>query len=29
MTDGGQEPSNLDLYLDSQLSGPALAAFEA
>ena len=28
MTDGGQEPSNLDLYLDGLLSGAELAAFE-
>jgi hypothetical protein len=28
MTGGGQEPSNLDLYLDGLLSGAELAAFE-
>jgi len=28
MTDGGQVPSNLDLYLDGLLSGPELAAFQ-
>jgi hypothetical protein len=29
MTPGGQQPSNLDLYVDGLLSGPELAAFEA
>src|SRR5437016_3549737 len=28
MTDGGQKPSNLDLYLDGLLAGEELRAFE-
>ena len=28
MSEGGQQPSNLDLYLDGLLAGPELRAFE-